>query len=528
MSIVPPLVPPYVPNVPTNNITPFTYRDGVTYVEKLENLQTYVNTVIVEFINTNFDSLEDALVDQMNALIIQVNEALVAQATAVNTALAAQDTENDSKIAQLTADVAEAVANVNQTAADINAALVAQTAANDAALTAQDAEVTAQLAAMTTYVDEQVALILGNSITLQDDVMFGILSDEGSDSRMFLDSLYNEFSITDGAMAAVVADPDSETSNALELVYLSIAYGAIIDTGRLSAATLNANIDARAASAAGSAVAGINWDTSMYAVVNAGASATRVLLNSLYAPIGGGGGGSGQGFKQYATQALMIAATGIVNNDIAIVDAIPGAWFKRIASVWVMQGTAILANPAAITTAITAPANKMLVRLDSSDITYQYVSGVSRWIPFNTNGWNSYTPTTTGVTWGNAVVAFRWRIFDGTLQVKGHVDWGTTSTFTAGSNLIIYVPTNIKMKSTTANAGIHAGRMYVQDSLLGYNGDIYIGSADYFALSAWETITNQKGIGALWTGLTLNNANGDYFEFDFMTEIDTTTTTYLV
>lgn len=38
---------------PINNVTPFTYRDGTTYLETLEQLRSYVNTDLIEQLNTS-------------------------------------------------------------------------------------------------------------------------------------------------------------------------------------------------------------------------------------------------------------------------------------------------------------------------------------------------------------------------------------------------------------------------------------------------------------------------------------------
>lgn len=84
-----PTLPPYVPPFqPVPQITPFTYRDGVTYLEKLEGIVAYVNKVIVPFVNDNFDELADDFQEQVNLLIIAVNAAIE---SVINSSIEVQD-----------------------------------------------------------------------------------------------------------------------------------------------------------------------------------------------------------------------------------------------------------------------------------------------------------------------------------------------------------------------------------------------------------------------------------------------------
>jgi len=72
-----PQIPTYIaPFKPLNNITPFTYRDGMTYLEVLEEIRRYVNHELIDFINTNFTKLGDDFEIEVNKLIDAVNEAI--------------------------------------------------------------------------------------------------------------------------------------------------------------------------------------------------------------------------------------------------------------------------------------------------------------------------------------------------------------------------------------------------------------------------------------------------------------------
>lgn len=126
-------IPPYVYGYqPYTNITPFTYRDGLTFLELTEAFLLYLNNTLIPFINNNFSEFDDEFTADMNALI---NE--------VNTALANQTADVDKKIADLTK-----------------------------------------------YVDDSIAAIINNSIQVQDPVMAGIINNPTSQSRVALNNIY--------------------------------------------------------------------------------------------------------------------------------------------------------------------------------------------------------------------------------------------------------------------------------------------------------------------------------------------------
>lgn len=98
------LIPNYIaPFKPLSNITPFTYRDGETYLTILERIREFINTGLIDFVNENFTALGDNFELEVNKLI-----------TDVNTALAAQDVSNTSAIEALELFVNDTVTLINQ------------------------------------------------------------------------------------------------------------------------------------------------------------------------------------------------------------------------------------------------------------------------------------------------------------------------------------------------------------------------------------------------------------------------------
>lgn len=223
-----PVLPSYVaPYKPVPQVTPFTYRDGVTMLKKLTGLTNYINRVIVPFVNENFAELSGEFETQINALIVAVNEAL-----------AAQDAEVDQKIADLT-----------------------------------------------TYVNDTVQGIVDNSITVQDSVIAGAINDPESETRAALNALTPD----DADIAALISDTESATRAAIDAIAPDDADIAnlittdgtatnnaidarvgpleiLVSTGRLSASTLDATYADQATE-----------DT-----VNTGRLSEENLLNTIY------------------------------------------------------------------------------------------------------------------------------------------------------------------------------------------------------------------------------------------------------
>jgi len=83
------ILPDYVPvGNPTPQVTPFTYRDGVTMLKKLDDLIRYMNRTLVPFVQDNYEELAEAFNTTVQALIVAF-EAAVAEI--VNDSVNVQD-----------------------------------------------------------------------------------------------------------------------------------------------------------------------------------------------------------------------------------------------------------------------------------------------------------------------------------------------------------------------------------------------------------------------------------------------------
>jgi len=164
-----PVLPDYVaPFKPVPNVTPFTIRDGITMLKKLDYINKYVSRILIPWINENFADLAGAVETQVNFLITQVNAAL-----------------------------AEQTEDVDQKIDDLE-----------------------------TYVNEQVQIIITSGIAVSDPVILGVIDDDATDSNQWLNDnfigntagVYNLRSFGDvaGAFtatlnAAIVAVPAGST-----------------------------------------------------------------------------------------------------------------------------------------------------------------------------------------------------------------------------------------------------------------------------------------------------------------------------
>ena len=90
---------------PWNNITPFTYRDGMTYLEVLEGMRTWLKDSLIPHVNTEMVEIGSAWNTEVLALVAEVESALATQATNVNNSVDSRLADNLTTIDTMVADI---------------------------------------------------------------------------------------------------------------------------------------------------------------------------------------------------------------------------------------------------------------------------------------------------------------------------------------------------------------------------------------------------------------------------------------
>lgn len=114
---------------PVTNITPFTVRDGTTYLIILEELRTWLREYLVPTVNEGFEAVDSGTTEAIDTLIEDVNSALTAQSTDINTALAAQVANVANMLSSQNALVSDQLAVI---AGQVNQWMATQITNNDA------------------------------------------------------------------------------------------------------------------------------------------------------------------------------------------------------------------------------------------------------------------------------------------------------------------------------------------------------------------------------------------------------------
>lgn len=108
MTITPPILSGFPRNSkPWTDITPFTYRDGNTHLEKLESLHHWLDTYLVPNINDGIITVSEAFATEIQNFTVAINEALTSYKADIDTALG----NHDSAIAERLSEFEEMVNN---------------------------------------------------------------------------------------------------------------------------------------------------------------------------------------------------------------------------------------------------------------------------------------------------------------------------------------------------------------------------------------------------------------------------------
>lgn len=130
-------IPPYVPSYePSPNVTPFTYRDGITMLKKMDGLVRYLNRVIIPYINSEFDNLANSVEEDIQQLIDVVNAAIdqiINDSIEVQDAVVAGIFENPASATRAATDALYAAKSVvDEINTIINSGRLSQTALDSA------------------------------------------------------------------------------------------------------------------------------------------------------------------------------------------------------------------------------------------------------------------------------------------------------------------------------------------------------------------------------------------------------------
>lgn len=188
MTIVPP-IPPIGPLRPVGNVTPFTARDGDTYLSILHELRNFINNDLLPAVLKYVGDNSEFLTKVVNELSANVNDSIAQLELNVS----AQLSEQDDKITQQLDDQSQLVLE--------------------------------QLSTNLARVNEAVQQVVNSSIELQDPVAAALVNDLESATRVALSLNFAPQGVRGWAFDAVT-------------------YGAVIDGPEASSTSIQAAIDA--------------------------------------------------------------------------------------------------------------------------------------------------------------------------------------------------------------------------------------------------------------------------------------------
>lgn len=185
---LPHVIAPFPTDVfPFTGITPFTYRNSLTYTRVLEDLIAFINR-LVDLINESDEELYRDVIDKLNQTIERVNAAL-----------ADQTADNDAKMEQLMRDVEAAIQLVLDASVETNDQIVDQILRNTNSLT----------------VNRLNGMYQGLN-TVSDTALVNMLNNLNSAFRKRLDTLYQGAgTVSDSALNTTIRNGDSLAHSAI-------------------------------------------------------------------------------------------------------------------------------------------------------------------------------------------------------------------------------------------------------------------------------------------------------------------------
>lgn len=177
MSITPltPISPIPFPTTPISNVTPFTYRDGYTFLEMIEKFRDWVNNEIVPTLNADMVTVVQDYTAALTALTGEYNAALVAVTAQGDANIVRLQNLFDTFVVNITdADMAAAVSGPSNAThgavSDLAATLIASNAVLKTALDGSTAT-------LITSPTSAIAIAVQALITAHNYVTSGTLSD---------------------------------------------------------------------------------------------------------------------------------------------------------------------------------------------------------------------------------------------------------------------------------------------------------------------------------------------------------------
>lgn len=176
-----PFDPLRFPRYPLNNITPFTYRDGRTFLELIEGLKNYINEDYVAAVNALLDELNLATEESIVGIEATFNSQLATFNTTVDTLINETETEIANKILSVDSQVSAKLATVDTAITNMTTTVNDAVAAMNSNATVQIALVNSTMQGYMDDIDAQIAIINEKSgpvnlqyVTLTSDYVMNI------------------------------------------------------------------------------------------------------------------------------------------------------------------------------------------------------------------------------------------------------------------------------------------------------------------------------------------------------------------